>query len=988
MAVLALLAASGLAFVLPWLPQAPPSAALERYAPLRHGDSWLTLTTGADGAPQGWTSGTHALVPPTRAFTTNLRSAQAQALRAHYGADGEPASIDEAMVRLAADSASVVKIDERELGATGLVTDSVMISLRSSRGDFVLGFYRPDGDQDLMFEPALPSLPAELQPGRTWQAEGTLAGRIDYTFAGEVLSQGAYSGPAGDFTDCVQLETRLTLALEGTLLDDIRRRSWQCAGAGGVESERLGEGDALVTRTVLVSSSALKGGTRGEPPPPPLLPQAPPPQGEMGSAAEWQLARLGRTLPTISSGSSTFAPVWVPTDPPLVLAAAYDGALVAFDAADPMGRVRWRFRSGGTFFGQPAYDAATGRIFIGSSDKRLYALDSRGIYLWSFQADDNIATRPAVAGGVVVFGSEDRTVYGVDAASGRAVWERAFTTTGPVVSSPAVVGGVALIGSDDGQVYGLDVATGQERWPPFTTEDAVEAPVVVADGMAYVASRDGTVYALDPSTGEERWRGEAGNALRTAPAVGGGRAFVVDELGFLKALDLESGRRLWMSAGDDYAGAPALVDAGEDQPALVAARDDGVVELLDLDGAVLREWQVAEVASPGEDAPGLAFGPSAGSGALWLADDNGVLLRLGTPLAGPTPLRPAWYRSSAAAPFAGEEGHGLYYTPAAYGGQAVALDSGGNVYLVDPADGRAERLGRVEGLESIPTYAPDPAVAGDTLLVTGGGTLGALDLRDGQTLWSFTPEGEARSVRPATAAGDAALWLVAGGESGAAGTLYALDLADGSVRWMVGLDGFLAAGGAVARGDVVYTSTPPAAFDLATGRELWRADVPGQPLGGTVLSEDGGTLYVAMTGDPAGAVAALDTSDGSVRWVKELDTALGFHERLWLSGEMLIVPAYDHQIVALDAGDGSERWRARPGRRWGAATVVGGYVWQTDVDSHVALLDVRDGSLAHFYSAVDANLEIGGPAAGRPAEVGGQIILPYSSALIAFEVPR
>jgi outer membrane protein assembly factor BamB len=976
-----LLVAAALAFVLPWLPPPPVRASLARYAPAQDGAAWLAVTLDPDGSPERWTSATQKLVPHTRALASSLRAAQSTALATFYGAPGEPADLDTTRARLVADGAEIYRTDERELALGGVLTDTVTIGLRAPGGDFVLGLYQPHAGQDLIFEPALRALPPDLVPGETWEARGTVGGQIEYRFSGVVQEQSAYHGQAGSFADCVRIETRLVLSQNDTTLDDVTARTWHCAAVGSVETERIAPDGALTTRTVLLSSSLLPGGPGGTlPPPPPAASNSGEPRQPADPAA-WQLTRMGRALPAFDSGSATFAPVWLPTNPPLVLAAAYDGALTAYDARDPSAAPRWRFGSGGTFFGQPAYDPASGRIFVGASDKRLYALDTRGMYLWSFAAGDNIATRPAVAGNVVIFGGEDRAVYGLDVASGRMAWKRPFETGGPVVSSPVVAGDVVLIGADDGQVYGLDPASGEERWSPFAAEDAIEAPLVLADDTVYVASRDGQVYGLDPASGEETWRARAGNPLRTAPAVGAERAFVVDELGILKALELASGRRLWLS-DQGFVGPPLLVGP-QQQPALVVAREDGAIVLMNLDGVVLREWRVGEVASPVEDAPGLAFGPTAGDGALWLADDNAVVLRLGAPLDGPRALQPAWYRDVAAAPFAGAEGAGLYYSAAAYQGRAVVLDSAGNVYLVDPADGRAERLGHYEGEQGLPTYAPDPVVAGDTLLISAGGTLGAMDLRDGRVLWRFDP-GAGRAMQPPVVAGDTVLWLA--GTTEGTGTLYALELDAGAVRWQAALEGFMAAGGVLVDSDRVYTSTPPAAFDLASGRELWRNETLGAGLGGGVLGTGGDTLFVAVLSDPEGSVAALDSGSGQVRWQATLDTALSFADRLWFEAGTLVVPAYDGQVLGLDPADGRERWRAE-GRRWGNAGVIEGRVWQIHDDGRVSAIDTRDGTVTHYYSALEPNLELIGVAGGRPVVVGTRVILPYSSALLAFEVP-
>ena len=78
----------------------------------------------------------------------------------------------------------------------------------------------------------------------------------------------------------------------------------------------------------------------------------------------------------------------------------------------------------------PAEHAANlrpvGRIYFGATDKKLYALHARGLFLRAFETRDNAASRPVVAGDTLVFGSENRNVYGLDADTGEVRW-RAHT---------------------------------------------------------------------------------------------------------------------------------------------------------------------------------------------------------------------------------------------------------------------------------------------------------------------------------------------------------------------------------------------------------------------------------------------------------------------------------------------------------------------------------------------------------------------------------
>jgi len=55
---------------------------------------------------------------------------------------------------------------------------------------------------------------------------------------------------------------------------------------------------------------------------------------------------------------------------------------------------------------------AGGRVYIGSSDGRLYVLDSAsGKKLWEFEIGADVTASPAVAGGRLVIGAQDGKLY-------------------------------------------------------------------------------------------------------------------------------------------------------------------------------------------------------------------------------------------------------------------------------------------------------------------------------------------------------------------------------------------------------------------------------------------------------------------------------------------------------------------------------------------------------------------------------------------------
>jgi outer membrane protein assembly factor BamB len=93
---------------------------------------------------------------------------------------------------------------------------------------------------------------------------------------------------------------------------------------------------------------------------------------------------------------------------------------------------------------------------------------------------------------VVYVGSEDHSVYALNASTGALVWSDA--TRGMVDSSPAVANGVVYVGSGR-RVYALKASTGAKLWN-YTTGDLVDSSPAIANGVVYVASFDNSVYAF------------------------------------------------------------------------------------------------------------------------------------------------------------------------------------------------------------------------------------------------------------------------------------------------------------------------------------------------------------------------------------------------------------------------------------------------------------------------------------------------------------
>jgi len=140
---------------------------------------------------------------------------------------------------------------------------------------------------------------------------------------------------------------------------------------------------------------------------------------------------------------------------------------------------------------------ASGVVYVGYGSSLAAIGPGFGI-LWTAGTSGTIVSSPAVANGVVYAGSDDNSLYAVDAVSGQVIWSA--ITGGAIASSPAVANGVVYVGSDDHNLYAFDAATGAPLRVLLTGGPVTSSPAV-ANGVVYVGSEDGYLYAfsLPPS---------------------------------------------------------------------------------------------------------------------------------------------------------------------------------------------------------------------------------------------------------------------------------------------------------------------------------------------------------------------------------------------------------------------------------------------------------------------------------------------------------
>jgi outer membrane protein assembly factor BamB len=601
---------------------------LTRYAPMNDGDTQLIIRYDREGEVLAFRSQN---VEQTYRDSVLISSTDSlyQSLQSYVLRPNEAAlSTDEVRNRIAKIGLYEVRVSD--LTFDGTLTRTSSLVLRSQRGDHLAATWLPGDDSLTVYNPPMMLHPGDISPGRTWETEGRVSTGQKYQLTGYIEEVEEYIDPKGrSFDGCMQIIQEITIQGDSGVSQKMTRNEWLCSGIGLVNAEEL-HSNGLELRMVVGRSTIsmpepedLSEVLALMPPLPTLSDDTSPDFLETTPVTDWRLSLIGNANSDMTQDffENTFSPTWLPTDPPILLTARSFNNVIARDPASPTGSIYWEYSTGSQVYKEPVFDAKRGQVYLGTADKRLIALDGRGLFLWVFHTNGNTASRPVIIDDLVIFGCEDHFLYAVKADTGQLIWKSA--TGGPIVSSPTLADDLVVIGSDDGLAYAFEIKTGILRWT-FETDKAIEAPIVNVEGKLLIASRDGFLYAVDAGSGVSLWKADTGAPLRTIPLLLARGTVVVTSDGDLYSFETTTGKALWANA-DHYYNAPLLL-AGE---TILAASDDGHIYFLSLQGK--ETAQALSVQPLVSDATNFNLGISQGGKDIWLGDNWGRIWVLSSP---------------------------------------------------------------------------------------------------------------------------------------------------------------------------------------------------------------------------------------------------------------------------------------------------------------------------------------------------------------------
>lgn len=206
-----------------------------------------------------------------------------------------------------------------------------------------------------------------------------------------------------------------------------------------------------------------------------------------------------------------------------------------------------------------------GKLYIamqdddGNRNGGLVCIDAvTGKHLWCFSAGCSIANAPAVADGVVSFISITGIIYGLEAGTGRILWEKKLENPERqwCYSSPVISNGVLYCGTPY-SFAALDLKSGRGIWQKSLCREYMPCPPspLVDEKAIYLSFSWGNLFALDKQNGNSIWTREV-NWGHVAALQDSSNLYYVNyekgKGGFLYSLKKSDGSLVWRTKLDEY----------------------------------------------------------------------------------------------------------------------------------------------------------------------------------------------------------------------------------------------------------------------------------------------------------------------------------------------------------------------------------------------------------------------------------------------------
>jgi outer membrane protein assembly factor BamB len=175
--------------------------------------------------------------------------------------------------------------------------------------------------------------------------------------------------------------------------------------------------------------------------------------------------------------------------------------------------------------------------------------DNQFTLLWKIPSSGSIVSKPYIANGTVYYGTRDgHSICAVDIKTRKEKWR--FVAHNEAISSPIEQNGILYAGSSDGSLYAINAANGKLIWEKaigvqYSSPNLDQNVIYIGGGSS--------LYAINASDGNIIWKYESRGKINSTAQIYKDKIIISSEDGNVYAINKYNGRLIWdLKVGTGY----------------------------------------------------------------------------------------------------------------------------------------------------------------------------------------------------------------------------------------------------------------------------------------------------------------------------------------------------------------------------------------------------------------------------------------------------
>lgn len=202
-------------------------------------------------------------------------------------------------------------------------------------------------------------------------------------------------------------------------------------------------------------------------------------------------------------------------------------------------KILWTFEASETLESPPFL--GTERIYVYDRNNTLYCLSRAGELIWEKKGKEKITSGIAEIKERIYFGTEEGGFFASDTANGKELWR--FQAGEAIRSTPVFAGGKIVFGCDDHSLYLLSEEG--NLLDQIKVKDKIQSTPYVEKNYIYFGADDHYFYCFNFKKGKRKWRVKTGGKIFTSPVSVGKRILFLCWNNVLYCLNKKNGNILW-----------------------------------------------------------------------------------------------------------------------------------------------------------------------------------------------------------------------------------------------------------------------------------------------------------------------------------------------------------------------------------------------------------------------------------------------------------